>query len=192
LIYLCRHGETAYNRESRIQGQLDSTLTPLGRKQARATGACLAGLIPDPTGWRIVASPLERTRQTAAAIAERLGLPIELDARLMEVHVGAWQGQLHKTLLREHPELMDDRLWCFRAPGGETYDGMMVRIRSWYEEQPQDAKVICVSHGVAGRLMRALVLGLEPAAAMRQDIPQDAVYRLDAATVDRIACPEVA
>src|ERR1700748_889445 len=120
MIYLCRHGETLYNREGRIQGQLNSSLTPLGRKQARAMAACLAALTPAPAGWRIVASPLERTLQTAAAISERLGLEVEVDARLMEVMVGSWQDKLHKTLMHEHPELDGDRLGCFRAPCGET------------------------------------------------------------------------
>ncbi len=188
MIYLCRHGETEYNREGRIQGQLDSSLTPLGRKQARAMADRLGALIDDPAGWRLVASPLARTRETAAPIAERLGLPVELDSRLMEIHVGAWQDQLHNTLLKAHPELDNDRLWCFRAPGGETYEGMLARIRSWLDEQPQDANVIVVSHGVAGRLLRALVLGLDPAAAMRQDIPQDAIFRIDQGRIDRIPC----
>jgi probable phosphoglycerate mutase len=186
LIYLCRHGETVSNRESRIQGQLDSDLTALGRKQAQAMAARLAALIPDPSGWRLIASPLKRTRDTAAAISARLNLPVETEARLMEVRVGDWQGQLHKTLLREHPELEGDRLWCFKAPGGETYDGMLARIRAWLDEQPADAKIIAVSHGVAGRLLRGLVLGLEPPPAMRLEIPQNALFRIDGQTVDRI------
>ena len=192
MIYLCRHGETAFNREGRIQGQMDSSLTGLGRKQARAMADCLAGLIDDPAGWRIVASPLERTRETAAAIAERLGLPVELDDRLMEVHVGEWQDLLHKQLLKAHPELDGDRMWCFRGPGGESYDGMLARIRSWLDEQPEDGKLIVVSHGVAGRLLRGLYAGLTREAMMALPIPQDAIFGLHAGQIERFECEPAA
>ena len=191
MIYLCRHGQTVSNREGRIQGQLESPLTPLGRKQAAAMAARLYALIGDPQAWRLCASPLGRARETAEIIGARLGLPVALDDRLMEVHVGGWQGMMHKALSRAHPETMDDRLWCFRGPGGETYDELMARVSAWLTEQAPEPgrRVIVVSHGVAGRLLRAAYAGLEPQAAMRQDIPQDAFFRLSGRQIERIATP---
>ena len=78
MIYLCRHGQTAFNREHRLQGQRESDLTPLGRLQAGAMAELLHDLIArdPPAPWRIVASPLRRDRDTAQAIGARLGLPV--------------------------------------------------------------------------------------------------------------------
>ena len=190
MIYLCRHGETVSNREGRIQGQLESPLTPLGRNQAGAMAARLHALIDEPKAWRLCASPLGRARDTAEIIGARLGLSVELDAQLMEVHVGGWQGMTHKALSRAHPETVGDRLWCFRGPGGETYDDVMARVSGWLAEQAPEPgrQVIAVSHGVAGRLLRAAYAGLEPQAAMRQDIPQDALFRMSGGAIERIAC----
>ena len=61
-LYLLRHGETTWNRIGRLQGQLDAPLTRLGLAQIDAVAHCLAGLV-NGTSFRLVASPLGRTRQ---------------------------------------------------------------------------------------------------------------------------------
>src|SRR6185437_12853306 len=82
MIYLVRHGETAFYRERRIQGHVDSPLTELGLRQARAVGRLLRDLIRDPAGWRVISSPLGRAKATADIVAAKLGgLPVELDDR---------------------------------------------------------------------------------------------------------------
>ncbi len=70
VIYLCRHGQTAFNREHRLQGQMESDLTPLGRAQAGAMADLLRDLVQRDANrpWRIVASPLRRARDTAGII----------------------------------------------------------------------------------------------------------------------------
>jgi broad specificity phosphatase PhoE len=99
MIYLCRHGQTEWNRAHRLQGQCESDLTPLGRAQAGAMGDLLHDLMQRDTDrpWRIVASPLRRARDTAGIIGARLGLPVEFDDRLMELTVGEWEGRLRPT-----------------------------------------------------------------------------------------------
>jgi probable phosphoglycerate mutase len=195
VIYLCRHGQTAFNREHRLQGQMESDLTALGRAQARAMGNLLHDLIvrDPPASWRIVASPLRRARDTAGIIGARLGLPVEFDARLMELTVGAWEGRLRAELAREHPETFADRQWFFAAPGGETYDDVMARVGGWLAEQvaEPERRLIVVSHGIAGRLLRGAYAGLSPAEVMELDVPQDALYRLSAGQLDRLACEPV-
>jgi broad specificity phosphatase PhoE len=137
VIYLCRHGQTEWNRAHRLQGQCESDLTPLGRAQAGAMGDLLHDLIArdPPAPWRIVASPLRRARDTAGIIGAKLGLPVEFDDRLMELTVGEWEGRLRAELAHEHPELFTDRTWFFAAPGGETYDQVMARVAEWLSEQ---------------------------------------------------------
>jgi broad specificity phosphatase PhoE len=194
VIYLCRHGQTAFNREGRIQGQQESSLTMLGRSQAAAMAELLHGLVSrDPGDWRIVASPLGRARNTAEIIGARLGLPVALDARLMEVAVGAWEGRLRRELEQAHPEAFVDQGWVFRGPGGETYDDLTARVGDWLDEQPADPerRLIVVSHGVAGRLLRGAYAGLSREATLAQDIPQDAVFRLSGGEIARIDCETV-
>jgi probable phosphoglycerate mutase len=195
MIYLCRHGETEWNRAHRLQGQCESDLTPLGRAQAGAMADLLHDLVRRDTAhpWRIVASPLRRARDTAGIIGARLGLPVEFDDRLMELTVGAWEGRLRTDLAREHPALFTDRTWFFAAPGGETYDQVMARVGGWLSEQAAEPerRLIVVSHGIAGRLLRGAYAGLSPAETLEQDVPQDAIYRLSGGQIDRLDCEPV-
>lgn len=195
MIYLCRHGQTAFNREHRLQGQRESDLTPLGRLQAGAMAELLHDLVArdPPAPWRIVASPLRRARDTAQAIGARLGLPVEFDDRLMELTVGDWEGRLRAELAHEHPEAFASREWFFAAPGGETYEQVMARVAGWLAEQAAEPerRLIVVSHGVAGRLLRGAYAGLSRAQVLELDVPQDAIYRLHAGQLDRFDCAPV-
>lgn len=192
MIYLCRHGQTFHNREGRLQGRMESDLTPLGLLQARAMGALLHDLIrrDPPAPWRLVASPLRRARHTAEAIGARLGLALDLDERLVEIDVGEWSGRLRDEVHGENPHLVGDDAWGFYAPGGETYEAMSTRLTAWLQEQAaeHERRLIVVSHGVAGRLLRGAYAGLSREETLRLDIPQDAVFRLSNGQIDRFDC----
>lgn len=196
MIYLCRHGQTEFNRDGRFQGRTESDLTALGRAQARAMGELLADLIGrDPSSdWRIVASPLRRARATAQAIAERTGLTVTFDDRLLEIDVGEWSGRLREDIRRDDPELFATYEWAFRAPGGETFEDVAGRVAGWLAEQAPEPerRLIVVSHGVAGRLLRGAYAGLTRAQTLAQDVPQDAVYRLSGGLVERFDCAPAA
>jgi broad specificity phosphatase PhoE len=146
-----------------------------------------------PAPWRIVASPLRRARDTAGIIGAKLGQPVEFDDRLMELTVGEWEGRLRAELAQEHPELFTDRTWFFAAPGGETYEQVMARVSEWLSEQVAESerRLIVVSHGIAGRLLRGAYAGLTPAQTLELDVPQDALYRLHAGQLDRFGCEPV-
>jgi probable phosphoglycerate mutase len=192
MIYLLRHGETEFNREGRVQGWLDSILTPLGRRQAQAMADLLARLTAGQEDWRVVSSPLGRTMATAEIVGRALKLPVEIEPRLKEVGCGAWEGLLRRDLATAHPELFASHNWFFEAPGGERYEQVMARVAGWLGElAPEPRRLIVVSHGVAGRLLRAAYAGLPRAEALGQAVPQDAIFRLAHGRTERIDCEAV-
>lgn len=191
MIYLVRHGQTEFNRERRIQGHVDSPLTELGVRQAKAVGRLLCDLIREPRGWRIVSSPLGRARSTAEIVSRKLGgLPVELDDRLKEMSWGAHDGRLRAELEAEHPETFGRTGWAFDAATGESYDDVAARVGAWLADLPPEPerKVIAVSHGVSGRVLRGLYANLPRDLAGQQDVPQDAVFLLQHGGVGRIDC----
>ena len=199
-LLLFRHGETHWNRLRRVQGHADtvSPLTLKGIAQARAFGETARLLIGDETGWRVVCSPLARCTQTTAILCEVAGLAFPeatFDDRLKEVDTGAFSGLLKTDLQRQHPELMAGTglaSFYFRCPGGENWDDMARRIGAWLSELAPADKVVVVSHGVAGKVLRALYANLDPEAVLAEDSPQDALFRLEDGVATRVACDAVA
>ena len=100
-LVLWRHGRTAWNVDSRFQGQADVPLDALGRQQARLTAPVLAAFGPTA----LYASDLSRTYETAQALAALTGLEIVTDKRLREIHVGSWEGLTGARGGRGRPEL---------------------------------------------------------------------------------------
>jgi probable phosphoglycerate mutase len=196
VIYLVRHGQTEFNRERRIQGHVDSQLTELGVRQAHAVGRLLADLIREPAGWRVVSSPLGRARSTAEIVAAKLGaLPVELEPRLQEMSWGSYDGRLRAEVEAEHPETFGKTGWAFDAPtDGETYDDVCARVGAWLAELPPEPerKIVAVSHGISGRVLRGLYANLPRDEAGQQDVPQDAVFLLQHGGVGRIDCEPLA
>ena len=123
---LIRHAQTVWNREKRIQGQLDSPLTDRGVQDARNWGKRLHRFSWD----RIVCSDLGRARQTASCIAEALDLSIACDIRLREQDWGQWEGERIADLRRSDPDLlasMEKSGWAFRPPQGESREAVWKR-----------------------------------------------------------------
>ncbi len=193
MIYLLRHGQTDYNRDGRMQGQLESSLTDLGRAQVEAMAERLLAEITDPSGWRLLASPLQRTRQSAAIISAALGLEVEIAPPLIEVGCGDWEGQTYADLRVKYPESFVGKDWYFQAPGGERFDDLTARIDPWLATLPPEPerRVIAVCHGVSGAFVRRAYLGLSPEATIAQDMPQDALFRLAGGQAERLDCRPV-
>jgi len=192
-LYLLRHGETTWNRSGRLQGQLDAPLTRLGLAQVDAIGRSLAEVL-NGAGFRLVASPLGRTRQSAAIVAEHLGVDyeaIEWDARLMEITLGDYDGSPGwEALDRADPQAAARRAadpWNYRYPNGESSQDVQDRIRPFLAEcEARGGVHVVVAHGVVNKVMRGLYLGLDPVRTFALDRPQDAFYRLEAGTEARI------
>lgn len=147
-IGLLRHGITLWNEEKRIQGSLDSPLSPHGR---RVTARWAEQL--QYQGWnRIIASDLGRVQETVTILNETLHLPIHFDERLRELHWGKWEGISMLELNRVHGAYINELTnqgWDFRPPGGESrreagaraHHALLAAIQSWPGE-----KILVVCH----------------------------------------------
>lgn len=162
-IVLLRHGQTDYNVAGRMQGHLDSLLTPVGLEQAAAAAPALAALGPD----RMVSSDLRRAADTAEVVGAACGLPVKFDARLRETHLGRWQGRTVPEIEHTDPgaiaEWRSDPTWA--PPGGESRVDVVVRSRpvvdeldaEFADDDAASTTVLLVAHG---GLIAGLVTGL--------------------------------
>jgi probable phosphoglycerate mutase len=192
-IFLLRHGETVWNRERRVQGQLDSPLTALGLEQARRYGLKLREVLAPVDGYRLVASPLGRALHTATIVAETLGRTaheITTDDRLKEMAWGRWDGMTAAEIEAQDQALwqarIDDR-WTRPPPGGgETQQDVLDRATAWLASVEAEARLVVVAHGALGRAIRCAYQRLPPAAMLDLDQPQDAFFRLRGGLITRI------
>lgn len=158
LLYCIRHGETTYNAEGRIQGQLDTQLSELGRKQALAVAKALAG---QPIEL-VVSSPLSRAFATAEPLAAALGVDIRTDDRLKEINAGIFQNLVPAEMGERYP--VETAKWKshdpdYQIPGGESRRTLMNRGAAALEELLRSPLKVAavVAHGV---LLTAAFKGL--------------------------------
>jgi len=199
VIYLLRHGETEWNREGRLQGHGDSPLTERGLSQAVAMGGALRRAIGDAAlpGYSLVSSPLGRalaTARFAAAVTGHDPAAIVEEPRLRECGFGSWEGEIYNEIEDLHPEAWRAReadRWNTQPPGGESYAQVAERVGAWLAEQDEAAKLIVVSHGLAGRILRSLYSGAPREDVFTMSEPQDAVFRLTGGRVESLPAREV-
>jgi probable phosphomutase (TIGR03848 family) len=163
-VLLLRHGRTTANTGGVLAGwtpgvQLDET----GQAQARAVGERLAKV---PLA-AVVSSPLERCRQTAAALLDGRDLTVQTDDRLGEARYGDWTGRTIKELAKEplwrvvqqHPSAA-----VFPGPEGEglaeTQARAVAAVRAWNATLGPDAVWLACSHGDVIKAILADALGL--------------------------------
>lgn len=174
---------------------MDSPLTELGIRQAGAMGSLLAGLIPNPSEWQIIVSPLGRAQATARVIGNALSIDdLHTDARLIEITVGDWDGRLRAEIEAEAGPAFIRTGWDFSAPNGESFESVVNRTKAWLDSLPPepDRHIIAVTHGVTSRVLRGVYAGLSREETLAQPVPQDAVFALSHGTVTRIDCDPVA
>ena len=184
LVYIVRHGQTAWNAEYRLQGQADTDLNALGREQATRNGERLRGLISNPAAFDFVASPMRRTRETMERVRAAMALEpgaYRTDPRLVEVNFGDWQGFTFAELETRFPgaaAVRERDKWNFLPPGtgAESYQMLLERIRPWFEALRQPT--VCVTHGGVVRTIFRLAEGMSEQRASALEIPQDRILRL--------------
>jgi broad specificity phosphatase PhoE len=180
LIFV-RHGETAYNAEGRLQGQLDTPLNARGREQARAIGRTLRSLVGREIdeleqAGAFFASPLERARETMEIARDAMGLApacYHLDPVLKELSFGVWEGLTWSEIEAKDAKRLRARRenrWAFVPEGGESYAMLADRLRPWLDGLSEHAFVI--SHGGVARVLMALIAGIPLTKAVETPIIQ--------------------
>ncbi|WP_371154281.1 histidine phosphatase family protein [Jannaschia sp. 2305UL9-9] len=164
-MIILRHGQTVWNREGRMQGRLDSDLTPLGQVQAAHQGALLRGL---GTGFAARVSPRGRARRTAALAGLR---PI-VDDDLAEVSMGTWEGRI-----RPGGAGQSGVLWKFAAPNGESQAELIERLHRVLSTC--HGPTVLITHGVLCIGLRALLTGLAPDEWDSLDDPQGVLHVIE-------------
>lgn len=162
-VFLIRHGETVWNKDARIQGQVDIPLSEKGIEQAKALSERLKKL----NFAGIFSSYLSRARETAAIIAEPHNRQVEVVPGLQELNFGEWEGMTMEEIHKEYTS-MTKAWWAnpltTRIPGGETLAELAERsvraIKGIIERYP-DQQVVVVAHGGTIRSIVGSVLGLD-------------------------------
>ena len=178
-LWFVRHGETEWNAAQRMQGRWNSDLSDLGREQADAHGQLLA----DKGIEAIVSSPLDRTRQTTESILRHVSASVSFDDRIVEWDCGDWSGYLYAEVKErwseEYAALRADP-FHYRGPGCENYPDMFERARPFVDDllTRPERRIVVVSHGMIGKVMLSILLGLEPAETLSVFQPNDVVYRV--------------
>jgi probable phosphoglycerate mutase len=183
-VYYIRHGETDWNAESRLQGQRDTELNALGRRQAALCGGILRDLIArdghTAADLDYVSSPLIRARTTMELAREVLGLdPVayRVDVRLQEMSFGRWEGFTYSDVMKNDGETLAARerdKWRFAPPGGESYERLTKRVGEWYAAVERDCVV--AAHGGTARALMVHLGVAPPERAPHGTIDQGVVY----------------
>ena len=173
-IYFVRHGETVLTPARKFSGtgSLDPELMQEGLDQAELVAAECAKLGAEV----LIASPLNRTRQTAEAISRTTGLEIIFDEVWFELSFGSWDGKAIEEVREQEPDAY--QAWLnsssYAPPGGESYDEASIRIEEALEKlvaQYPGKKIIVVTHNGV----------IKTAAKIAVDGPSDAVFHMDVA-----------
>ena len=148
-LILIRHGESIWNREHRIQGQLDPPLSEEGERQAEHVAERLA----QRKFAGFYASDLKRAMQTAAAVAKRIGKEPVPDEGLREIFLGEWEGLHTAELAERFPKAWQswtvEPTWDL-VPGGEGGTVFETRVHTTLDRilaRHPHGDVLVVTHG---------------------------------------------
>jgi len=165
-LYLVRHGATDANmaRPYILQGRgVNLSLNSTGRAQAASVGQFLSSQKID----HVYASVLKRAVETAEAIAAPHHLPVEVDERITECHVGQWEGLDWESIRARNPDawsLFNEDPSQHPYLGGESYRDVLHRVEPALMELLQrhpGESIAVIAHNIVNRVFLAQVLGLE-------------------------------
>ena len=173
MIALVRHGQTEVNRAGRLQGRVDVALNERGTQQAAQLGIAFAN---EPV-TRVISSPLQRARDSAAPIARAHALAVDTDERLVEIDYGEWD---ERGLREIAPE--DWERWrgdpTFTPPGGESLGQVGERVVDFCADHLGDDLVVAVSHVSPIKAAVCWALGVDERATWRMFLDLASVSRI--------------
>ena len=154
-LYISRHGQTPWNVEDLVCGRADVPLTEVGQQQAKL----LAESAVDKGIDVILCSPLQRARQTAQAVSDAIGVPVQIDDRLIEMDFGSYDGTS-----RFGEEFQWGRAQMpTRFPGGERGFDLAYRVYSRLDEIKEkyaENTVLLVCHNCVCRMVRSFFVNM--------------------------------
>jgi ribonuclease H / adenosylcobalamin/alpha-ribazole phosphatase len=170
-VVLVRHGETPMTVSRAYSGSsvVGPALTERGRRQADRAAALVAAVTQDEWGdvppvTEVLASPMVRTQETAAVIAERIGLPVRTEPLVAECDFGEWEGLVAADIEARWPG--DLERWhvdaSFPAPGGESIEDVGARMHTALERLRDGGvgrTVVVVTHSVSVRSAVGVAIG---------------------------------
>jgi len=173
---LLRHGETELG--GGLRGSLDDALTEKGWAQMRAA-------VIEQGPWdRLVSSPLQRCARFAEELGALLGLPVQLDKGLQELHFGAWEGQSAVALMETDAEALG-LFWAdpysFTPPQGEPVVDFSTRVLAAVERLQAayaGERVLLISHGGVMRLLLAQARGLPREQLLNVEVGHGTLFSL--------------
>jgi probable phosphoglycerate mutase len=170
---LARHGATALSLEKRFSGRegLDPPLAPIGERQADALAEEVARR---DAITRIICSPLLRARQTAQAVAARIGLDVEVDEGFTECAFGDWDGRTFVEVKQQWPHELEEWLASTEVapPGGESFAACSERVEGARN------RVVAASPGER-LLIVAHVTPIKILVSRALDAPLTSLYRME-------------
>src|SRR6516164_2351796 len=159
IVYIARHGETAWSLSGQDTGLTDLPLTECGEQNARKLGYRLKGLVLA----KVLTSPLQRARRTCELAG--YGAVAEIDPNLVEWNYGEYEGRRGVDIRAERP---DWNLFRDGCPGGETPTQISARAdRVVGRVRAIPGSVLLFTSGHFIRVLAARWLGLEPTANSR-------------------------
>lgn len=173
MLILLRHGQTAANAASLLQGRMDLPLDKVGVEQARRSGEFIRATYGDVT---VISSPLLRARETAAAISD----DVIIDDRFIELDYGDWDGVALSDV--------DQTMWKnwrqdpkFRPPNGETLLELDARVQPALHEMSERAHgttIVIVSHVSPIKSAVAWAMGVGPETSWRMHLERASMCRI--------------
>jgi broad specificity phosphatase PhoE len=182
MISFVRHGETALNRDGRLQGRVDAELSARGLEQ-------VARLATRLSTWeiaRVYSSPLARARQTATAIAAVAGCNVEIDDRLIELDYGEWDG-LPLSEIRTQRGASQFADPNFAPPGGESLVAVQARVEAFCidrlggDDAGSAGRVVAVSHVSPIKAAVTWALGVDERVSLRMRLGVASITNIGAA-----------
>ncbi len=160
-LYLARHGQSEWNNQGRVTGQLDPGLSATGLEQSAALARCVQGEQLDA----IYSSALQRAVATAAPTAAASGLPVVQLAAFNEIHAGVLQGRFRDERDGQAQALWarwKADLWGAGLPGGERFDQFARRVGAALQDilrRHAGQRVLIVGHSATNRVVLGTLLG---------------------------------
>lgn len=179
-FYICRHGQTVFNKQGRLQGQIDSPLTDEGQNTAKALGERLQSLSFE----LVYVSDLGRALQTAFWICKRLNIlnKIQLEPALREVDFGDVAGMSTVDAVKKYPGIMSDT--NFAPPHGESLGQLQQRVVTWLLSLPsqEDKNVLLVTHNTLINSLKSYIDRIDFGSHnINRTNPHDYIWQLSSA-----------